>query len=425
MAKKKRKKNKVPYYIASAMTVLAAASVGILIYSGGLNPSVKPTEPTTVIEQADTVKSAQQFVKRTAVEYPLMATDADGVFLCANPYGLFEFYEMKGGALSPCADTQTMDIKVTCSHQEIPAKLHYIEREGRVTGYGLFLTTLYEDDVRLYDYAFFRLTEMPESYGTGKMLLVDFDESDFAKADKTYTEVFSFDMATGKSTRMTSDNGRTVDNLGRLRTDWAQMNEALLQLGGNKLYLSGRNYQLDSDTADLIRNNDTSNTKPTWVSSGIWEQWMHTENGTLYYAKETESGFEVYGMNSKGEEKKLAAYAGSVDDYLFSGDYMLEKNTLALKRISTNENKGVLKSDAIHVLPTDFAVSADGTKAAVLFDGETQSALLCDLTAGKSECVQDKGLFANSCDRLRFLPDGKLLTIAETASGYEALVWTF
>lgn len=425
MAKKKRKKNKVPYYIASAMTVLAAASVGILIYSGGLNPSVKPTEPTTVIEQADTVKSAQQFVKRTAVEYPLMATDADGVFLCANPYGLFEFYEMKGGALSPCADTQTIYIKVTCSHQEIPAKLHYIEREGRVTGYGLFLTTLYEDDVRLYDYAFFRLTEMPESYGTGKMLLVDFDESDFAKADKTYTEVFSFDMATGKSTRMTSDNGRTVDNLGRLRTDWAQMNEALLQLGGNKLYLSGRNYQLDSDTADLIRNNDTSNTKPTWVSSGIWEQWMHTENGTLYYAKETESGFEVYDMNSKGEEKKLAAYAGSVDDYLFSGDYMLEKNTLALKRISTNENKGVLKSDAIHVLPTDFAVSADGTKAAVLFDGETQSALLCDLTAGKSECVQDKGLFTNSCDRLRFLPDGKLLTIAETASGYEALVWTF
>lgn len=425
MAKKKRKKNKVPYYIASAMTVLAAASVGVLMYSGGLNPSATPAEPTTVIEQADTVQSAQQFAKRTAVDYPLMQTDLDGVFLSANPYGLFEFFEVQDGAFVPCADTQTMDIKVTCSHQEIPTKLYYIEREGRVTGYGLFLTTLYEDDVRLYDYAFFHLTEMPEGYGTGKMLLVDFDESDFAKADKTYTEVFSFDMATGKSTRMTSDNGRTVDNLGRLRTDWAQMNDALLRLGGEKLYLSGRNYQLDSATADIIRNNDTSNQKPTWIASGIWEQWMHTENGTLYYAKETESGFELYSMDSTGKEQKLGAYAGSIDGYLFSGDYMLEKNTLALKRISTDENKGILKSDAIHALPTDFAVSADGTKAAVLFDGETQSALLCDLTAGKSEAVQDKGLFTNSCDRLCFLPDGKLLTVAETASGYETLVWTF
>ena len=424
MAKKKRKKNKMPYYIASAMTVLAAASVGILFYSGGLNPAGQTTT-TAVVAQAGEAKTAEGFVSRTAVDYPLIQTDMDGVYLSANPYGLLEFYEAQNGTFTPCADTQTMDIQVTCSHQEIPTKLYYIEREGRVTGYGLFLTTLYEDDVRLYDYAFFHLTDMPEGYGSGKMLLVDFDEGDFARADKTYTEVFSLDMATGKSTRMTSDNGRTVDNLGRLRTDWAQMNEALLQLGGTKLYLSGRNYQLDSTTADIIRNNDTSNTKPTWVASGLWEKWMHTEDGTLYYAKETESGFEVYSMDASGKETKCGAYAQSIDGYLFSGDYMLEKNTLALKRVSTDESKGTLKTDSVRTAPAYFSVSPDGTKAAVLFDGETQSALLCDLTAGKSELVQDKGLFTTSCDQLAWLTDGSFLTVAETETGYETLVWTF
>lgn len=424
MAKKKRKRNKVPYYIASAMTVLAAASVGILFYSGGLHPTAETTAPA-VIEQAEEVKTAEGFVSRTAVDYPLIATDMDGVYLSANPYGLFAFYEVQNGAFTPCTDTQTMDIQVTCSHQEIPTKLYYLERGEQVTGYGLFLTTLYEDDVRLYDYAFFHLTDMPQSYGTGKMLLVDFDENDFAKADKTYSEVFAFDMASLKSTRMTSDNGRTVDNFGRLRTDWAQMNDPLLQLGGSKLYLSGRNYQLDSTTADIICNKDTSNTKPTWIASGIWEQWMHTENGILYYAKETESGFELYSMDADGKEKKISAYAGSVDDYLFNGDYMLEKNTLVLKRISTDENKGTFKTDSVHTAPAYFSVSPDGTKAAVLFDGETQTALLCDLAGGKIEPVQDKSLFTTGCEQLRWLSDGSFLTVAETDSGYETLVWTF
>ena len=75
--------------------------------------------------------------------------------------------------------------------------------------------------------------------------------------------------------------------------------------------------------------------------------------------------------------------------------------------------------------PAYFSVSPDGTKAAVLFDGETQSALLCDLTAGKSELVQDKGLFTTSCDQLVWLTDGSFLTVAETETGYETLVWKF
>lgn len=422
---KKKKKNKMPYYIASAMAVLAAASVGLMFYSGGLNPKVDSKEPTVAVQQATQAKPASEFIKdQQSFDYPLMATELNNVYVSANPYGLFSFYSIENGKFVP-VESQEMEIKVPCSNQQVPAKLQYVERDGKVCGYGLFLTTLFEDDVRLYNYAFFHLTEMPSNYGSGKMLLVDFDEGDFAKKDKNYTEVFSFDMASQQAKRITSDNGRTVDNLGRLRTDWAQMNEALLQLNGNKLYLTGRNYQLDSATADIVQNNDTSNTKPKLMVSGLWENWMHTENGKTYYAKETENGFDICCMNTSGSEEDVGSYSVSLDSYLFSGDYMLEKNTLALKRISTNENKGNLKSEAIHTQPTAFSVSPDGKKAVVLIDGNSQSVLLFDMTTGQCQLAEGIGLFVTNCDPVLWLADGSFMTNGDNGSTYDAQIWKF
>lgn len=421
---KKRKKNKMPYYIASAMTVLAAASVGLVFYSGGLNPNKAPEQETTPQSQIVAEASDGFVQKRAQVDYPMMPTDIENVFVSANPYGKFAFYDYADGTFTPCNDMQTMDIKVTCSHQEIPTTLYYLERDGKKTGYGLFLTILYEDDVRLYNYAFFRLLSMPQGYGSGDaMLLVDFDEMDFARQDKTYSEVFSFDMATGKSQLLTSNNGRTVDQYGRLRPDWAMMNDAIYALGGQKIYLSGRNYQIKDNLADLIVNLDTSNTKPTWISTGIYKNFMHTENGTMYYVKPTEQGFDLYAMTADGTETKKGAFVGSVEDYLFKGDYMLDKNTLALTCLSTGENKGTAKRGSVMNAATDFSVSPDGKKAVILCDGEKQAAILMDIAAGTCKECADTGLFTNVCDQGVWVSADSFFTTVQTETGYEVLVW--
>ena len=425
---KKRKKNKMPYVIASAMSVLAAASVGLFFYSGGFHPQPQKQPETTVAELTTEPASADDAIRlRSAADYPLMPTEIENVYVSANPFGLFNFYEYTNGSFTACTDAQEMDVKVTCSHQELPAKLHYLKRGDKLTGYGLFLTTLFEDDVRLYDYAFLHLVNMPAGYGSGDaMLLVDFDEADFAKADKTYTEVLSFDLSSGKASRMTSDNGRTVDNMGRLRTDWAQMNTALLQLGAEKWYLTGRNYQLDSTKADIVYNADTSNTKPKLIVSGMNENYLYAENGTLYYIKETDGGFDAYSLTSDGRETKLGAYAGSTDDFLFSGGYMLEKNTLALTRLSTGESKDIGSViGAAPGSPAYFGVSPDGTKLVLLCDGETQGAVLLNLTTNAQRQVRQAGLFANSCSQINWLTTDSFVTVAETATGYETLIWAF
>ncbi len=426
---KKRKKNKMPYVIASAMSVLAAAAVGLFFYSGGFHPQPQQAPETTLTQPVTEPVSADGAIRlRSPSDYPLMPTRIEGVFVSANPFGLFNFYEYTDGGFTACTDAQEMDVTVTCSHQQLPAKLHYLQRGDDVTGYGLFLTTLYEDDVRLYDYAFLYLTNMPEGYGDGDaMLLVDFDEEDFAKADKTYTEVFSINLSNGKTSRMTSDNGRTVDMMGRLRTDWAQMNDALLRMGAPKWYLSGRNYQLDSTKADVIYNADTSNTKPKLIVSGLNENVLYAENGALYYIKETDGGFDAYSLTADGKETKLASYVGSVEDYLFSGGYMLEKNTLALTRLSTGESKDIGSvANAVKGSPAYFGVSPDGARFVLLCDGEqTQNAVLLDLTTNACQYVRRKGLFTNSCTQISWLSADSFVTVAETETGYETLVWSF
>ena len=425
---KKRKKNKMPYVIAAAMSVLAAASVGLFVYSGVFRPQPQnPPQTTAAPIDAQPVSADGVIRLRAAADYPLMPTEIEGVFVSANPYGLFNFYEYSASGFTACTDAQEMDVTVTCSHQQLPAKLHYLQRGEQITGYGLFLTTLFEDDVRLYDYAFLHLTNMPASYGSADaMLLVDFDEADFAKTDKTYTEVLSFDLSSGKSERLTSDNGRTPDMMGRLRTDWAQMNTALLRFGADKWYLSGRNYQLDSTTADIIRNTDTSNQKPTWIASGLYENVFYTENGTLFYLKQTDGGFDTYSLTADSKETKLASYMGSVDDFLFSGGYMLEKNTLALTRLATGESKDI--GSVIGAAPgraAYFSVSPDGAKFVLLCDGETQGAVLLDLTNNACSQLQQAGLFTNSCSQINWLSANSFMTVAETATGYETLVWAF
>ncbi len=427
---KKRKQNKTPYLIAGAMTILAAASVGLMFYSGGLHPNKAPEQtsaPQAAAPQQIVGEAADGFIRnRLELEYPLLPTEIPDVYVTADPYGAFTFYSYDSGVLTPCEGAQEKDVTVTCSHQQIPATLHYLQQGDTLTGYGLFRSNLTDQDVRLYAYAFFHLTNMPSGYGSGdSMLLVDFDPEDFAKADKTYSEVFSMSLPGGKTTRLTSDNGRTVDNLGRLRTDWAMMHPALLEFGGDHLYLSGRNYQLASDTADIVYNADTSNTKPRLVASGLYEDYLNAKGDALYYVKQAEQSVQICSLSREGQEKTLNTYPGDVASYLFSGDYMLEKNTLALTCVSTGVSKDLMSTvGALPGRPSLFGVSPDGSKLVILCDGETQSAILVDLAKNTAHVVQDKGLFAPACTQICW-KSGSFLTIAEADSGYTLLSWSF
>ena len=432
MAKKKKKKNKMPYYIASLTAVFAALSVCLAIYSLPADKAnTDGTNKETNITQTENISSLsanEAAASRTMYDGPMLKTDIDNVLLSVHPSGIFTFYENINGKLSVCPDTQTMEISVECSHQTIPATLYYLERDGVFTGFGLFTTSICAQDVRLFDYAFFRVMNMPSGYGDGKyLLMVDFDGGDFGFNNKTYSELFSFDKETGKTSKLTGDNGRTVDRYGRLRSDWAQLNDALIEFSADRLYLSGRNYLLDSTTADLLFIEGNTKTKPTWRSSGIYENYMNCVGDKLYYVKEADEGFEVFFMTADGSETKTVAFSGSVNDYLFFGDYILNKNNLVLKRISTDENKADLgKLLSVTAYPEFMSVSSDGTKLVILCNTAPQTIIMYDLSTGTEKVITDEKLFTNTCQQIIWTSDNSFLTVYQKSGNeYETLLWSF
>ena len=426
MAKKKKKINKMPFLIAAALAAFAAFSVWLAFYSATL----KDYQPTVSVPENTT---AQNFTEGTATplkvyDGPMLETDIDNVLLSVHPSGIFTFYENVNGTLTPCDDTKTIEVTAQCSHQNIPATIYYLERDGKTSGYGLFTTSISSEDIRLFDYAFFRLIDMPSGYSDAKhLLMVDFDGKDFALNDKTYSELFAFDINSGKTTKITGDNGRTVDRYGRFRSDWAQLNDALIEFSADKFYLSGRNYLLDSAKADILFIEGNTKTKPTWKSSGIYENYMNTENGNLYYAKETEGGFEIFCMTADGTEKRISAYSGSIEDYLFFEDYIFNKNNLVLKRISTDENKADLGNLSKKIAYPEFmSVSKDGTKLVVLCNTAPQTAVLYDLKTGTQKIITAENLFTNTCQQIIWLSDNSVLTVHQKSlKEYETFTLQF
>ena len=430
MAKKKKKKNKIPYYIAALSAVFAALSVCLALYSSTLNTPNE--EPDTAVSKDATpdisVSSDGSVVSRTMYDGPMLKTDMENIFLSVHPSGIFTFYENRGGSLSVCPDTETVNVTVPCSHQNLPATLYCLERDGIFMGYGLFTTSICTEDIRLFDYAFFRATNTPEGYGDSKcLLMVDFNGNDFASDNKTYSEIFSFDPESGKTAKLTGDNGRTVDRYGRLRSDWAQLNDALLDFSANRLYLSGRNYLLSSTTADLLFIEGNTKTKPTLKVSSIYKNHMNCVDGKLYYVREADEGFSVCSLDANGTETVVSSYSGSVDDYILSGDYILNKNSLVLKRISTDENKADLADISEKTAYPEFmSVSKDGKKLVILCNTSPQTVILCDISNGSSKIIRDENLFTNTCSQIQWLSENSFMTVYQkSANEYETLVWKF
>lgn len=67
-----------------------------------------------------------------------MKTDISSVVYTVDTAGTVQFYEFKGKSYDPIDPTGTMDVTVSLSGQQIPAKIYYVERDGVLTGYGVY-----------------------------------------------------------------------------------------------------------------------------------------------------------------------------------------------------------------------------------------------------------------------------------------------
>ncbi len=77
-----------------------------------------------------------------------------------------------------------MDVTVSLSGQQIPAKIYYVERDGVLTGYGVYTARSAQTPVYIYDFVMLRVANIPISYAAdGKCLLLLHTD-----AQKVYTD---------------------------------------------------------------------------------------------------------------------------------------------------------------------------------------------------------------------------------------------
>ena len=122
--------------IITCVLLAAAIALSAAVFGFGLGKKKGEEQPKADPNTA----TAYQALSTTEAfaDHPLLPTDFDGIFYSADPNGSFEFYEYKNGGFTKIEASGTVTATVSLSNQSIPAKIAYLQRDGKVDGYGEF-----------------------------------------------------------------------------------------------------------------------------------------------------------------------------------------------------------------------------------------------------------------------------------------------
>lgn len=285
----------------------------------------------------------------TSAGLPLMKTDIENVFYTMDTKGNVSFYEISNNSVKKLDNTGSFDVSISCSGQTLPATIHYLEKDGKTLGYGLF-TNAEHPEVYLYDYAFFKVTDQFDAYKSKskRLLLVDVDKTRFYDDHKVYSESFYL-YDDNKTANFLNEDQRIVDLNARLRTDYKMFVDNILhQDEKTVLFFSSRFYN-DYDYSDKVdifatggsgENVDNNRYVTDIAVLDFWRQ----DNGVYYLAnKEADpesglpTGFTLMFYDGK-ESKEIRSFDGAFNvDYLRSGSFILNKNTGKITDILTGK----------------------------------------------------------------------------------------
>lgn len=392
------KKNKIVLIVLSAVLALALAFFaltgnekimgklmgGISLDSGVSLASLQPAE-----FQSD---------------YPLVQTVQKDLFYEAFPDGSFKFYKYADGTFTPVTDgVKTKKIKVTCSGENVPVKLHYLKTDSGTVGYGLF-TAEQETDVHHFSYIFFRMADCPASYKstakTSHVLLADMDAQDSYKTDKTYSDIYSLDISSGKTMLVVSQRDRTLQEDATYSEQWTVFTDSSLNtMKKYDFFASARYHDVRADeiTYDImsVANSRQSRRANSTTLDGSPSYTIREKDGAYFCFVNTDDGFDLV-KNAK-KDKPLASFSGAFSDYAVSGNWILNKKTFEMTDITSGKSTKLKKASLEEF--SGFTVNESGTKAAVFGSGESSdTAVFYNIDADAVQVVTDEIFDAGICN---------------------------
>ena len=317
------------YKIILSVLLVVLVVVGIITVTGVLdiNKIVKEKEEEDNAELAATYQDT--FFALTDENSPLLKTDLENVYYAMDMSGNVNFYRIENAEVALIEETGSFEVKAPCSGQDLPAVIHYIETPEGTVGYGLFTNTLYEN-VYLYDYAFFKVTDMFPAFSdeSSLLMMLDVDKSRFYQDDKVFSEIFYL-YANHTCEHFLNENQRIVDINARMRTDYKMFTSDILGQTGNVLFFSSRYYTAleDSDQIDILTSGGSGeNVDNVQYIIGVASLHMWEDDaGVYYFAKTGDSGFVLRCFDGENHTE-IKTFEGSLtDDYLICGQYILNR----------------------------------------------------------------------------------------------------
>ncbi len=385
------------YKIVLSVLFVVLVAVAAVVVSGVLDVNRRAELQPSETQQDDRSADYTDFFSTdTSAALPLLKTTLDGVYYTMSKQGEVTFYEISDGAPAKLGETGSFEVKAECSSQELPAVIHYLERDGHVYGCGLFTNLLYPD-VLLYDYGFFEVTDMFEGMSGKRLLMIDVDSSRFYSNDKVFSEVFALD-GDNNAKFLLSENQRTVDFSARMKTDYHMFTNGILsQTGSNVLFFSSRYYveYAESGKLDIFTSGGSGENVDNvrYVVDIASLHFWRTDGGVRYFTK-TADGFELRSVKAADADPEvIERFSGDINkDYIVDGPYLFNKTNGQLYNVLTGESASVDYGGFRTGFKADtFAISPNG--------------LYCLVRGANTENVAAVGLVDLKNDRTRIYTD--------------------
>lgn len=325
------------------LSILSLSFSGCSVLFGTEEPTGGETnivDATQIADNDGRISYKKLFVKSETANLPLMKTDFDNIFYTMDTTGYVRFYKLTDGVLSEVKADGVYSVAPRCSGQNIPADVYYVNIDGKINGFGLY-TTQNTSGIMLFDYAFFKICNLPDkfSYENELLLLIDTDKSRFYE-DKIYSEQFYFDTEDNTTTYFLSEAQRNSGMDGIKSKVYKMFTDEMLHQPYSKYYFfTSRAYEADDvKLVDIYTSGgyDTNIDNIRVVRNMLGMTFYRTDNGLYYYSAE-ENGFVIYFYDGK-DYTVIREFSGDLDtDYLRSGTATIEKSSGVIYDIATDK----------------------------------------------------------------------------------------
>lgn len=335
-----------------AAIALAAVVCVIVFY---FKTASDGNEPSVIKEDVKDLKSITLSDKSLAMPY--VTTGIDKIAYTADSAGNIVFYEFNGTEYIQTAETGTIDVNVPLSGQQIPVKVHYIEREGKIAGFGVF-TSSNSTDVYIYDFMLVKITNLPSGYEQdGKLLmLANTDIENVYSLNPLWEEAYVVSRDGSSVSRFFIENNRTLDMNGAMRSDFSTVTDKeLSSTTGNIPFFSARSYDTLGAATDIYVKTPKGESEAV---KGVLDTYAKpTDDGGFIFVKETNGGFEFVKYLNGTQTTVSEFFSQYGEEYIRSGDYVLCKED---GRIYTTYDDAVIELPDFKMNPSQFVITSDG-----------------------------------------------------------------